>query len=264
MPNASRVWLEYRPVRIGWVIADRDLANLTTGACLWGGSFNPIIPLYDLELAEQLVKSFAVDLLIPVRPTDATQAFVNRFVYLARGRWREPIFEQRQCEFADIRHVVRRIHRRQDNRAKSASTLPTWDQGDWLDPLFSILFGRYPEPSDQVADYRGGILRAYDAPQLRQGSTRAFSSLLDEFLAGSMRSLTHQTSQLAEAVRRQRREEMRRARRRSREARLRPDPLFPERPWTGHARCGARKPEVLLPSFCSRPAGCAGPYAPFA
>ena len=192
MPNASRVWLEYRPVRIGWVIADRDLANLTTGACLWGGSFNPIIPLYDLELAEQLVKSFAVDLLIPVRPTDATQAFVNRFVYLARGRWREPIFEQRQCEFADIRHVVRRIHRRQDNRAKSASTLPTWDQGDWLDPLFSILFGRYPEPSDQVADYRGGIqhrLEIHVCHQRRQGERRKMVQTRDlaEYPSGRQR-----------------------------------------------------------------------------
>jgi hypothetical protein len=169
MPEAPRVWLEYRPVRIGWVIPDRDIARLITAAswsaCLWGGRFNPIIPIHDPALAEQLVKAFAVDLLIPIDPTDATRAFMDRFPYLAQHRWGEPIFERRRSEFADIRHVVRRIHRHQDNQAKSALILPTWDQTDGLDPLFSVLFGRYPTPNDQIADYKGGIRRAYDAPE---------------------------------------------------------------------------------------------------
>ena len=32
MANAPRIWLDYRPVRIGWVIADRDIAQLVTAA----------------------------------------------------------------------------------------------------------------------------------------------------------------------------------------------------------------------------------------
>lgn len=123
MPDAPRVWLQYRPVRIGWVIPERDIARLTTAAswsaCLWGGSFHPIIPIHDSALAERLVKTFAVDLLIPIPPTDATRAFIDRFPYLAHHRWRERIFERRRCEFADIRHIVRRIHRHQDNQSKS-------------------------------------------------------------------------------------------------------------------------------------------------
>jgi hypothetical protein len=76
-----------------------------------------------------------------------------------------PTRQRRRCEFADIRHVVRRIHRHQDNQAKSALILPTWDQTDGLDPLFSVLFGRYPAPNNQIADYEGGIRRAYDVTQ---------------------------------------------------------------------------------------------------
>jgi hypothetical protein len=169
MPDAPRVWLEYRPVRVGWVIADRDMARLVTAAswsaCLWGGRFNPIIPIHDPALAEQLLRTFAVDLLIPIDPTEATGAFLDRFPYLEHMRWREHIFERRQCEFADIRHVVRRIHRHPDNQAKSALSLPTWDQTDELDPLFSLLFGRYPARSDQIADYKDGIRRAFDATE---------------------------------------------------------------------------------------------------
>jgi hypothetical protein len=71
MPSAPRIWLDYRPVRIGWVIADRDIARLATAAtwssCLWGGRFNPIIPIHDVTLADQLVKTFAVDILLRLR-----------------------------------------------------------------------------------------------------------------------------------------------------------------------------------------------------
>jgi hypothetical protein len=169
MPNAPRVWLEYRPIRIGWVIPDRDIARLITAAswsaCLWGGRFNPIIPIHDGALAAQLLKTFAIDLLIPIDPTDATRAFMARFPHLEHHRWRESIFERRTCEFADIRHVVRRIHRHQDHRAKSALILPTWDQTDELDPLFSLLFGRYSAPNDQIADYKSGIRRAFEATE---------------------------------------------------------------------------------------------------
>src|SRR5712664_1165991 len=106
MQSPPRIWLDYRPVRIGWVIPDRDVVRLTAAAawnsCLWGGRFNPIIPVHDTVQADQLVKTFAVDLLISIDGTESTRAFIDRFPHLAMNRWREPIFEQRRCEFADI------------------------------------------------------------------------------------------------------------------------------------------------------------------
>ena len=136
MPSAPRIWLDYRSVRIGWVIPDRDIARLATAAawnsCLWGGRFNPIIPIHDITLADQLVKTFAVDILLPVDGTDATRTFIDRFPYLLHDRWRETIFQQRRCEFADIRHVVRHIFRNQDKQAESALILPVWDLADVL------------------------------------------------------------------------------------------------------------------------------------
>jgi hypothetical protein len=169
MPNAPRVWLQYRPIRIGWVISEPNIARLITAAswsaCLWGGRFNPIIPIHDSALAERLLKTFGVDLLIPIDPSDSTRAFMDRFAHLEHHRWRDSIFERRRCEFADIRHIVRRIHRNQDHQAKSALILPTWDRTDELDPLFSLSFGRHPPPDDQIADYKGGIRRAFDTTE---------------------------------------------------------------------------------------------------
>jgi hypothetical protein len=184
MANAPRIWLEYRPVRIGWVIPDRDIARLVTAAtwnaCLWGGRFNPIIPVHDAELADRLVRTFAVDLLIPIEGTAATQAFIDRFPYLAHNRWQNPIFQQGRCEFADIRHVLRRIYRDQDNQAKADLTLPTWDQADALDPLLTLMFGRYPAPGDEVADYRTAIRNEFNVEEPAIPSTVEIPSALIE------------------------------------------------------------------------------------
>jgi hypothetical protein len=169
MQNAPRIWLDYRPVRIGWVVPERDITRLATlatwNACLWGGRFNPVIPIHDISLADQLVKAFAVDILLPVDGTDATRAFTARFPYLGHDRWHERVFKRRQSEFADIRHVVRRIFRNQDKQAEAALTLPSWDPTDVLHPVFSLLFGQYPLASTDVADYRAGIRKAFNAPE---------------------------------------------------------------------------------------------------
>jgi hypothetical protein len=85
MPSAPRIWLDYRPVRVGWVISDRNVETLAKAAswssCLWGGQFNPVIHIGD-PAANQLVRAFGLDVLIPVDGTDAAWAFIERFPYL--------------------------------------------------------------------------------------------------------------------------------------------------------------------------------------
>jgi hypothetical protein len=86
MSNPPQIWLKYRPVRIGWVVQGRDLAQLLTAAswntCLWGGRFNPIIPMDDIDLANNLIATFGVDVLIPVAASDATKAFIDNYSHL--------------------------------------------------------------------------------------------------------------------------------------------------------------------------------------
>src|SRR6266436_4779378 len=80
MSNPPRISLIYRPVRIGWVVEDGSLSQLVTATswstCLWGGRFNPIIPMDDAELANNLIATFGVDVLIPVVASDSTSAFI--------------------------------------------------------------------------------------------------------------------------------------------------------------------------------------------
>jgi hypothetical protein len=113
-----------------------------------------------------LVRLFGVDLLIPIDGTAVTQAFIDRHPHLAHNRWREAIFREGRCEFADIRHLLRRIHRDQDNQAKAHLSLPVWDHSDALNTLFSVMLGRYPEPGDQIADYRAAIRNEFNASEI--------------------------------------------------------------------------------------------------
>jgi hypothetical protein len=86
MSNPPRISLIYRPVRIGWVVEDGSLSQLVTATswstCLWGGRFNPIIPMADAELANNLIATFGVDVLIPVIASEATSAFIAKYPHL--------------------------------------------------------------------------------------------------------------------------------------------------------------------------------------
>jgi len=92
MQNAPRIWLDYRPVRIGWVIPDRDVVRLSLiaacNSCLWGGGFNPAILMHDRELSANLIKTFAVDLLLDVNGNADTPLALTGY-HISRPRNRE-------------------------------------------------------------------------------------------------------------------------------------------------------------------------------
>lgn len=165
MINPPRIWLEYRPVRIGWVVAERDLTEIATAACqnacLWGGRFNPIIPMYDRNIADKLINVFRVDVLLAVIPTAETKTFIDSYPHLHLHLWADGIFHQRRCLFLDLRHAVRRAAQRTTIRGWEGSEFakPVWTPTDPLAPLFAILFGRYPEVSQCGVDY-GSIIRS--------------------------------------------------------------------------------------------------------
>src|SRR3972149_4265538 len=105
MSHPPRIWLDYRPVRIGWVIPNQDIAQLVTAAawnvCLWGGRHNCIIPAHDAALADALVACFGVDVLLPVRSDEETRADLARFPHLHHHQWRDGIFHEQRVEVAD-------------------------------------------------------------------------------------------------------------------------------------------------------------------
>ena len=116
MSNPPRIWLDYRPIRIGWVVDEPSIAVLGTAAefntCLWGGRYNPIIPCREAQLALALVKLFNLDVLVPVHATKSTASFIDRYPHLRLSSiLRGGLFHDRRCAFVDVRHAVSRASR---------------------------------------------------------------------------------------------------------------------------------------------------------
>lgn len=165
MANVPRIWLEYRPIRIGWLISGRSLAQLAKAAtwstALWGGRFNPVIPIHDQPLSEMLVRTFGVDLLMPVESDSEGQPFAEKFPHLRSPMtWGRQPFEGGHCNFVDVRHAVRRISERLAARRHVALPKflrPTWKQDDPLAALFNVLIGQYPPVDEVRINYTRGI-----------------------------------------------------------------------------------------------------------
>jgi hypothetical protein len=164
MSLPPRIWLDYRPVRIGWVIDGRDMAQLETtarwNACLWGGRYNPIIMIDDTTLANQQTRLFGVDVLVAVVATTTTESFIKSHPHLHFHLWTESIFNDRHCEFLDIRHAAKKAVRHAVSDKPSVFrqvVQPTWTSTDPLAPLLHLLLGRYPDPAEIKIDYPAGL-----------------------------------------------------------------------------------------------------------
>ena len=164
MSIAPRIWLDYRPVRIGWVVEGRNVDQLTTmarwSACLWGGRYNPVIPLHDRGLADRLIQVFGVDVLLPIVPTASAKSFVDTLAHLHFHMWRDGIFSEKRCEFVDVRHTARRFNLRGggvDGSRSQKPTRPIWAAEDALSSLLTLMLGDYPPSSETTINYAAGL-----------------------------------------------------------------------------------------------------------
>jgi hypothetical protein len=171
MGNAPRIWLNYRPIRVGWIVDAHEIGQVATAAswstCLWGGRFNPIIPFQDRDLSDKLIQAFGVDVLIPVVSSAEATAFIESYPHLHLMMWGDGIFKDKQCEFVDIRHAVSRASGRlgiQGTLDVTSFVRPIWSSEDELSPLFGILFGRYPTREEITINYVAGIRSSFAMP----------------------------------------------------------------------------------------------------
>ena len=85
--NALSVNVQYRPIRIGWCIRDNNLQDyqkaLQLTHTLWGGRYNPLIPMGNPDFAKQLVDFFELDLLYPIEnQSPELMNFVKQYPHL--------------------------------------------------------------------------------------------------------------------------------------------------------------------------------------
>jgi hypothetical protein len=130
---------------------------------IWGGRFNPLIPVGAGINAERLLRQFRVDVLYPASEVPELTTFAESFPYL---RWplhhhhRDPEFFSEtsaglRTPFLDILHPVLRLHDeyvKGEAKPSIHATLFSWEPSDPLAEVFLAQFGSYPGAKDIKVD----------------------------------------------------------------------------------------------------------------
>jgi hypothetical protein len=144
--NPVNLRVSYRPVRVGWCVRLGNVEDvrrvLRWTHTVWGGRYNPIIPVGAGVDGKKLVSRFRVDALYPAIDDPALKSFADSFPHL---RWPEfqrgtEFFEEtgtgKESPLLDISHPVSRLHRdyvKGETNPKINATFFVWDTTDpWL------------------------------------------------------------------------------------------------------------------------------------
>ena len=96
--TAVSVRLQYRPIRVGWCVRHGSLDDLRKALrlthTLWGGHYNPVIPVGDRAFAGQLVELFRVDVLYPLAEDESISRFIEEFPHLRWPFFHDDLFIQ--------------------------------------------------------------------------------------------------------------------------------------------------------------------------
>ncbi len=180
--NTLSVNVKYRPIRIGWCIKENNFDDykkaLRLTHTIWGGRFNPLIPVDNLDLAKNLVELFKVDVLFPLSNDNLVLNFIDQYKHLNwpflfnkelfinwTGKFKEPVF-------LDIYHAASRIFsdlNRQNNHLKFQFKLIQWDENDTLTNIFEAMFGTILTPDELGVkfDYKKMLTQKFKTKKLK-------------------------------------------------------------------------------------------------
>lgn len=155
--QTQSIELRFKPIRIGWCVKQGDMAGLKAALelshTLWGGKYNPVIPVGNTQLQARLVRRFHVDILYPISESDEVNEFVKLYPYLETPYELSRIFDGENPwhpNFLDIYHPVRQIHERFSGKEMSFTPSHlTWQDDDPLALALLASIGNYPQTPDQ-------------------------------------------------------------------------------------------------------------------
>jgi hypothetical protein len=138
---------------------------------LWGGGFNPLIPIGDTEKAVYLAKLFRVDALYPVFDSPIStesEELKDTFEHLSHVFWplspSESLYQQgaygKEAVAVTVRHPLENLRSQLDNDPPESLPIlhhPRIKDGDPLRDLLLALIGGYPKPEYAGRDFNEEI-----------------------------------------------------------------------------------------------------------
>jgi|SRR5271157_697183 len=149
---------------LAWCVQENNLEEyrkaLRVTHTLWGGQFNPVIPLGDAELARSLVRVFRVDCLYCMGRSGEGDALLADFKHLFWPTYHKELFikEPRGAvpTFLDVYHPARHFyesHVKDRERPTANGMLIRWVPTDRLADVLLATYGAYPAKDDIGIDY---------------------------------------------------------------------------------------------------------------
>lgn len=176
------VTVRYRPIRIGWCVRSNDLAALRESWCfsstMWGGRYNPIIPIDDVDYARALAELFRVDLLWPVSNDAAVKSFIESFPHLPNPLFHDQLFVShgngtRSPAILDIYHPIGlfyKEHFKNNPNPGIEVAVYEWSVEDPLSDIWLATFGSVPSKEVTGTDYLGLLEKYLAAKRIAIGS----------------------------------------------------------------------------------------------
>ena len=147
-----------KPIRIGWCIQQDDYESLKTALelnhTLWGGRFNPIIPIGKDTNENNLIEKFNVDVLHNINENEEVSTYINQFEYL-----KIPF----PVNYLDISHPSTKIQI--DKLDTLQPHFYTWSDEDPLSLILLASVGSYPEDKNyttlfkSIPNYKEEVLK---------------------------------------------------------------------------------------------------------
>ena len=154
----------YRPLRIGWALTGQDIEACRQAArlnyTLWGGRFNPLLPVDRPAFARQLVDAFRVDVVLPIGTAPEVTAFADSFRYLLNPFEQAGLFTggppwETKANALDVHNLLFYTYQQREHRDLRHAGVRQyyWRPDDPLADMFLLLLGQYPPPVDIEIDY---------------------------------------------------------------------------------------------------------------
>jgi hypothetical protein len=162
--DTLRVDVTYRPLRIGWALLGQDIDACRQAArlnhTLWGGRFNPLLPVDRPDHARRLVDAFRVDVILPIGAAPEVTAFAGNFAYLHSPFHGEGLFVGgppwgTKTNALDIHNLLSYAYQQREHRElkRSGVRLYAWNDDDPLADMFLLQVGQYPPAAEIQIDY---------------------------------------------------------------------------------------------------------------
>lgn len=179
----SSATVKYKPIRVGFLVrfgkTEDIIESVKISSLLWGGVYNPIIPVSDGDnnLAKHLIDLFEVDILYTVNSDGNIEAFKQKYSYLRiPSHYTDDIIyedwdtKKKVVALLDVINPINlfwdKKFRHEPKKFRSNFLLPRWEDGDDLNNVLTLQFGTYPDMNEFKSDYAKAFINGLKAKEL--------------------------------------------------------------------------------------------------